>query len=149
MSGDSIVRVQLQQNEGFEFQIHFAEHLPALIADEPPPLGKGNGPTPAQLLIAGVANCLSDSLTFALGKYKQQAGPLRTEAEATIGRNEDNRLRILAIRVQLHRAVAASEVEHLDRILSQFEGFCTVSESVRQGIPVDIAVFDSTGAQLK
>lgn len=45
--------------------------------------------------------------------------------------------------------VPAAQLEHLDRALAQFEEFCTVTQSVRQGIPVDVSVFDSAGAQLK
>ena len=35
------------------------------------------------------------------------------------------------------------------RVLAQFESFCTVTESIRQGFPVTVQVFDSTGAALK
>ena len=43
----------------------------------------------------------------------------------------------------------AAELEHLDRVLAQFEEFCTVTQSVRQGIPVTVQVRDATGATLK
>jgi hypothetical protein len=33
--------------------------------------------------------------------------------------------------------------------LSQFEAFCTVTQSVDQAIPITVQVFDATGAQLK
>jgi hypothetical protein len=45
--------------------------------------------------------------------------------------------------------VPAAQLEHLDRVLSQFEAFCTVTQSVGQGIPITVQVFDATGAQLK
>jgi len=38
---------------------------------------------------------------------------------------------------------------HLERALGQFEEFCTVGQSVRQGIPVVVEVYDSEGARLK
>jgi hypothetical protein len=34
-------------------------------------------------------------------------------------------------------------------VLSQFEEFCTVSMSVRQGIAIDVRVSDTTGAVVK
>jgi hypothetical protein len=43
----------------------------------------------------------------------------------------------------------ATGLQHPDRALAQFEAFCTVGESVRQGIPVDVEVCDSAGARLK
>jgi hypothetical protein len=45
--------------------------------------------------------------------------------------------------------VAAASLEQVDRVLAQFEEFCTVTQSVRQGIPVTVEVFDGEGQQLK
>jgi organic hydroperoxide reductase OsmC/OhrA len=96
-----------------------------------------------------VGNCMSASLLFALRKFKQAPEPLRTEVEWTTGRNEANRLRIQRIGVRITLGVPAAGLQHLDRVLQQFEAYCTVGESVRQGIPVDVEVYDSTGARLK
>ena len=142
-------KVSLEQQEDFHFAVRFGEGVPLLHTDEHPPLGKGAGPTPDQLLAAAVGNCMSASLLFALRKFKQAPEPLRTEVELTTGRNEANRLRVQRIVVRITLGVAASSLQHLDRVLSQFEAFCTVGESVRQGIPVDVEVYDSAGARLK
>jgi hypothetical protein len=45
----------------------------------------------------------------------------------------------------LQLADAASALEHVDRALAQFEDFCIVTESVRQGIAVDVKVRDTSG----
>jgi uncharacterized OsmC-like protein len=121
-------RVTLEQQEDFHFAIRFGDGIPLLHSDEHPPLGKGAGPTPDQLLAAAVGNCMSASLLFALRKFKQAPEPIRTEVEATTGRNEANRLRILRIAVRLKLGVPAANLQHLDRVLSQFEQFCTVGE---------------------
>ena len=142
-------RVELEQQEDLHFAIRFGDAIPPLDADESPPLGKGAGPTPVQLLAAAVGNCLSDSLLFALRKFKQAPDPIRTEVEATVGRNAENRLRVQRIAVRLTLGVPAQSLQHLDRALAQFEGFCTVAESVRQGMAVDVEIYDSTGARLK
>jgi organic hydroperoxide reductase OsmC/OhrA len=141
--------VQLEQQEDFHFAIRFGGSIPLLHADEAPPLGKGAGPTPDQLLAAAVGNCLSDSLLFALRKFKQKPEPIRTAVEATVGRNAENRLRVQRIAVRIALGVPGASLQHLDRALAQFESFCTVAESVRQGVAVDVQVFDSTGARLK
>ncbi len=144
-----VPRVFLRQERDFRFAIEFAEDKPPFHGDEPPPLGAGAGPSPSQLLVAAVGNCLSDSLLFALRKFRQSPEPLRTEAEAVIDRNAQNRLRVQRIRVHIRLGVPRSQLEHLDRALAQFEEFCTVSQSVRQGIPVDVEVSDSLGERLK
>lgn len=142
-------KVSLEQQEDFHFAVRFGESVPLLHTDEHPPLGKGAGPSPDQMLAAAVGNCMSASLLFALRKFKQAPEPLRTEVELTTGRNEANRLRVQRIVVRIALGVPAASLQHLDRALSQFEAFCTVGESVRQGIPVDVEVHDSTGARLK
>ncbi len=146
---ESPPRVVLRQQQDFQFAIDFGGGLPPLIADEHPPLGQGQGPTPVQLLAAAVGNCLSDSLLFALRKFKQAPEPIRCELTAEIGRNAENRLRVLALDVGLKLGVPAAQLAHLDRVLEQFEAFCTVGASVAQGIPLRVTVHDSTGAQLK
>lgn len=142
-------RVLLRQQQDFQFEIDFGAEVPKLIGDEHPPLGQGRGPTPVQLLAAAVGNCLSDSLLFALRKFKQAPEPISCEVTAEIGRNAQNRLRVLGLDVVLTLGVPAAKLEHLDRVLGQFEDFCTVASSVSQGVPVRITVRDADGQQLK
>lgn len=142
-------RVVLLQQQDFQFAIDFGTGQPPLIGDEHPPLGRGQGPTPVQLLAAAVGNCLSDSLLFALRKFKQAPEPIRCEVTAEIGRNAENRLRVLGLDVVLTLGVPAAGLQHLDRVLEQFEAFCTVGASVAQGIPLNVSVFDASGQQLK
>jgi organic hydroperoxide reductase OsmC/OhrA len=102
-----------------------------------------------QLLAAAVGNCLSNSLLFALRKYKQAPEPLHARITAEVGRNKDNRVRVLGIQAELQLGVPAGSLEHLERVLASFEDYCTVTRSVAAGIPVTVRVCDSTGAQLK
>ena len=146
---ETLVNVTLTQKQDYQYDIRFGGEVPSLMGDEPPPLGAGRGPSPVQLLCAAVGNCLSDSLLFALRKFKQAPEPIRTEVTAEVGRNADGRMRVLNMTAALHLGVPAAQLEHLDRVLSQFEAFCTVTQSVGQGIPITVQVFDATGAQLK
>ncbi|MGE8355629.1 MAG: OsmC family peroxiredoxin, partial [Microvirgula sp.] len=66
-----------------------------------------------------------------------------------VGRNAEGRMRVLSIDVVLRLGKAAAEVEHLDRILGQFEPFCTVSQSISAGVPVHVSVRDGRDAVLK
>jgi hypothetical protein len=45
--------------------------------------------------------------------------------------------------------MAATQLENVERVLSQFEEFCTVSQSVGQGIPIHTRVLDVHGVVLK
>ena len=101
MADNSSETVHLVQHQDYQFTMQFGGSAPDWLADEPPPLGKGAGPSPVQLLAAAVGNCLSDSLLFALRKFKQQPEPIRCEVSAEVGRNAENRLRVLAMQVRL------------------------------------------------
>lgn len=146
---NSTESVQLLQRQDYQFEMNFGGAAPDWLADEPPPLGQGAGPSPVQLLAAAVGNCLSDSLLFALRKFKQAPEPLGCTVSAEVGRNTEGRLRVLAMQARLTLGVPAATLQHLDRVLAQFETFCTVTQSVGAGIPITVQVFDATGAQLK
>src|SRR3989338_6275001 len=90
-----VATANLKQEQDFRFAIHFSDGMPVLYGDEPPPLGKAAGPSPSQLLAAAVGNCLSDSLLFALRKFKQNPEPLHCTITAEVGRNAEKRLRVL------------------------------------------------------
>ena len=147
MSEQAIVTITRQS--GYQFLVDFGPHIATMLVDEPEPLGQGSGPAPNHMLLAAVANCLSASLVFALQKFKQDPGALKATATPEMGRNADKRLRIVGIHVKLELGRPAAELEHLDRVLAQFEDFCTVSMSVRQGMAIQVQVQDATGAVLK
>lgn len=146
---DTNESVRLLQRHDYQCEMDFGGAIPAILSDEPPPIGGGTGPSPVQLLCAAVANCLSNSLLFALRKFKQAPEPMRCEVVAELGRNAQGRQRVLGLQATLTLGVAATALQHLDRALAQFEDFCTVTQSVRAGIPVTVRVFDAAGTQLK
>ncbi len=148
MSGKTI-RVELSQRNDYRFDIAFGNDMPLLTSDEPAPLGTGLGPSPVQMLCAAVGNCLSDSLLFAFRKFKQVPEPIQCVVMAEVGRNDNNRLRVLHMTAQISMGVLAASLEQLNHVMEQFEEFCTVTQSVRQGIPITVEVFDSAGQQLK
>ena len=149
MSTTTPASVRLTQQRDFQFEVDFGAGMPPLLADEPAPMGAGLGPSPEQLLAAAVGNCLSASLLFSLRKYKQQPEPISAEVTVEIGRNADNRLRITTLRAVLTLGQPAAALQHLDRALASFEDFCTVTQSVRGSIDVEVQVHDASGARLK
>ena len=146
---ETSIHVQLQQKQDYQFDLHFGSEIPVVMADEPAPLGAGQGPSPVQLLAAAVGSCLSDSLLFALRKFKQAPEPIACDVHAEVGRNAEGRLRVLGIKAVLTLGVPAASLTHLDRVLGQFESYCTVTQSVGQGIAVSIEVVDALGVRLK
>ncbi|WP_064748331.1 OsmC family protein [Lysobacter antibioticus] len=144
MTGEHPIRVRLEQDEDYAFRVEFDEAgLDALLVDEQPPLGEGRGPNPARLLLTGIAHCLAASLLFSLRKYGNGPDKLRGEISATLIRNAQGRWRIPRISAELYLPDGNEQYLHLERILQQFEEFCIVTQSVRQGINVDVTVYDA------
>lgn len=150
MSDDQDIRVSLEHEGGYGFRVRFdLPDLPELHTDEAPPLGAGSGPNPSRLLMAAVGNCLAASLLFALRKFKNEPSGLRAEVSGKLMRNPDGRWRLPKLYAELHLPGQAPDYQQLDRILDQFEEFCIVTQSVRQGIDVDVTVRDGEGRVLR
>ena len=143
------VSVTVTRQDKYRFLVDFGAGLERAVADEPPPIGEGTGPSPPHFLAAAVANCLSASLVFAVAKFKGDPGAITTTATCQYGRNEHHRLRITGMSVAMTLGVAPDSLAHLDRALSEFEEFCTVSQSVRAGIPFTVTVKGADGHVLK
>ncbi len=145
MSEDaSSFTLHLEQLEGYEFRVRFDwPDVTDLKLDEPAPLGNAAGPNAARLIGAAVANCLASSLLFCMQKFRQTPGKIRAEVQGTLARNERGRLRIGRFDVTIRLADAVAEIGHFDRCALQFEDFCIVTESIRQGIPVGVRVVDA------
>ncbi|HSL72575.1 MAG TPA: OsmC family protein [Longimicrobiales bacterium] len=133
------VSVALQQD--YQLLVNFdGLDVEPVLVDEPLPLGEGSGPNPNRMLAAAVATCLSASLLFCLRKSRIEVTELHTRAEGELVRDQNGRLRIGRITVTLEPAVSAEDRARMDRCLGLFQDFCTVTESVRHGIEVDVAV---------
>jgi organic hydroperoxide reductase OsmC/OhrA len=141
--------VTLTREDKYRFLIDFGPGIAKTAADEPKPLGDGTGPNPEQLLAAAVGNCLCASFLFAANKFKGDPGRLSATAICETGRNEQNRLRVTGIKVTITLGAAPESLPNLDRALAQFEDFCTVSQSVRTGIPFTVSVKSPDGRVLK
>ncbi len=135
------VLTKLELIEGYKFNAVFdAEGVPNLVVDEMKPIGEGVGPNPSRLLSTAVGHCLSSSLLYCLGKAKVNVKKLETTIEAKVERNAEGYLRITGLDVQIRLEVNEEDKLRVPRCLSIFENYCTVTQSVRRGIEVQVKV---------
>jgi len=126
---------------GYEFAVDFEQPgVPHLIVDEHPPLGAGRGPNPTRMLATAVAHCLASSFLFCVRKARIDVKALSVRVEGTTVRNQRGRLRIGELKVRLAPEVRAEDRERIGRCLEVFEDFCIVTQSVRQGLNVQVDV---------
>jgi organic hydroperoxide reductase OsmC/OhrA len=137
----SVFVTHLNRVRDYQFKVKFdLPGIPELLVDESEPLGKNAGPNPSRLLSAAVGDCLSSSLVFCLSKGRIAVNDLKTSVETVVQRNEKGRWRIAALKVKLHPVIREEDVPRSKRCLELFEDFCVVTESVRNGIDVNVDV---------
>jgi organic hydroperoxide reductase OsmC/OhrA len=145
--GEERVAVDLSLRDGYAFAVDFGlDGVGPLLVDEPPPLGEGAGPSAARLLAAAVGNCMSASLLFCMRKARLEVEGLETHVEASLVRNAQGRTRIGTITVRLTPGVSADDLGRFARCTALFEDFCTVGQSVRQGVDVRVEVVPAAAA---
>jgi organic hydroperoxide reductase OsmC/OhrA len=134
------VTVELKKDYQFVARFDDVDGAPTLVCDEPAPLGDGRGPNAAAVLGAAVGNCLAASLAFCLRKARMEPVELTARVTTRVARNEQGRSRIAGIDVVLSPAFAAQDEGRQERCQQLFEDFCTVTASIRHGIPVSVSL---------
>lgn len=149
MSEEGRFTIELEQQEDYQMLVKFDWKKAAdLLCDEPPPLGETSGPNASRLLAAAAANCLSASLLYCLARDNPPANSLKTEATCTMVRNDKKRLRIGGMEVRLIASDELTGSKRFGRCKDLFEDFCTVSSSMREGIPIKVRVENQAGEVL-
>jgi|SRR5581483_3283859 len=144
MADEQAHHVTVRLMHDYEFRAEFSDvpGEPALVLDEPPPLGGGRGPNAAAVLGAAVGNCLAASLAFCVRRARIDLQDVTAKVTTHVARNEQGRYRISRIEVSLEPVVGGDRAR-FERCKELFEDFCTVTASVRRGIPVDVSLTDA------
>ena len=138
---DTGFEVQLTLQRDYQITADFGiPEAPDLALDEPRPLGEGAGPNAARVLAAAVGDCLSASYLFCMRRAHIEVQSLQTTVTGSFTRNAKGRVRIGELRVRLAPVLGPHAPERAARCLELFEDFCVVTQSVRDGIDVQVAV---------
>lgn len=133
--------IAIEQVRDYEFRVKFDKpHLAELVVDEPPPLGREAGPNPSRILAAAIGDCLAASLLFCARKARANIESLRAQVKTQIARNEQKRLRVARVEVTIEVQAPEADRDAVRRCLPLFEDFCTVTQSIRDGIDIEVKV---------
>ncbi len=146
---DGQFTISMEQLNDFEFKVKLDDGKEFLM-DEPEPIGSGNGPNPARLISASIGYCLSASLFFALQKARVDSKILKSTVTTQIGRNDKGRLRITGSKIIINANLDQDEssAKKISKSLELFEDFCIATQSIREGIDVDVEVIDQNGKKI-
>ncbi|MGM0404871.1 MAG: OsmC family protein [Thermoplasmatota archaeon] len=138
---NSSIKVEMENLEGYKFKAKFdKESMGEIITDETEEVGGDEeGPNPGRLLAAASLNCLMASLIFCLKKKRVDLKSLKGEIEGTVERI-DGRLRITHLDVHIFPGVREDDKHKLEKCVDIFEDYCIVTQSIRNGIDVDVKI---------
>lgn len=132
--------IELERTTGYQFEVRFdKEHYAPILMDEPAPLGDDAAPNAARYLAAAMGNCLSASLLFCATRSRVEVESLTAKVHMEIARNDKGRLRISKVAVRI-KPTGNFEGRAFERCREIFEDYCIVTQSVRQGIDVEVTV---------
>jgi uncharacterized OsmC-like protein len=135
------ITITMDQIRDYEFRVRFdKDHYPDLLMDESPPVGRDTAPNPSRLLAAATGNCLSASFLFSARKMRVDIQSLRTTVKVWYTRNEKGRLRIGKMQVAIAPKFDPADAAKIRRCRELFEDYCVVTQSIRTGIDVSVAV---------
>ena len=138
---EKIIETKLLLIKGYKFDVNFdVDYIPNLIADEPIPIGEGSGPNAPRLLAAAIGQCLSSSLIYCLKKARIPIRNIETTVKTNLFKNEKGLTRIRNIDIKIDLEVNEEDKTRLHRCLTIFEDYCTVTQSIRKGIQVNVKV---------
>lgn len=144
MSESAVTTLKLLQ--GYKFKAEFdVEGIPTVIVDELIPIGESAGPNPTRLLSVALGHCLSSSLLYCLQKARVKVKDLQTTIIANKEKNKEGFLRITSIDAKIQLSVNEEDKLRASRCLEIFENYCTVTQSVRQGIKVNVDITKTYG----
>ncbi len=134
-------QIDIERLEDFQFLVTFDEEsMGEVLSDEPEDFGgKAEGPSAGRLLGASVLNCLMASLTFCLNKKRVDIRSFKGSIIVTVDR-EDGRLRVTDMKATLHPEVDPDDHKKLQGCLKIFEEYCIVTQSIRNGVHVEVSV---------
>jgi uncharacterized OsmC-like protein len=136
--------ITLEWIDDLTFKLRFDNPIiPELFVDEThePDSPEVVGPDPSRLLLSAIMGCLNSSFAFCLKKARIPLKALSAKGILTIQRNEEGYLRVSQINIELMPEIEIeSGIPRMERCIETFHNYCTVTQSVRQGIPVNITI---------
>jgi organic hydroperoxide reductase OsmC/OhrA len=139
---DTESTTHLEQVKDYQFTVSFdKEALGKLTMDEPAPIGTEKGPNASRILASALGHCLSSSLLFCLQRSRIPLKHVTTSVHTTLARNDAGRWRIHNIKAEINaEPLNEQDRERMKQCLEMFEDFCIVTQSVRKGINIEVAV---------
>ena len=137
-------KISVEWLEDLTFKLDFLNPvLSELLIDETHDVESSEavGPDPSKLLLAAVMGCLNTSFAFCLKKAKIPLKGMKATGELTSLRNEEGFWRVSKIDIDVSPEIKIEKgIPRMEKCMEIFHDYCTITQSVRQGIPVNFTI---------
>jgi len=127
-------------------KIHFtatARHFKDIHVDEPKSFhGTDLGPSSIEYILIGIGGCLGSSFVYCLNRNNVDIENLEIIVDGTLKHiDREKHLRLIDIKVNLYFTTRNNESsEKIDLCIKKFKEHCVVTNSIMDGIPVQVKV---------
>ncbi|MBS7246684.1 MAG: OsmC family protein [Candidatus Jordarchaeales archaeon] len=129
--------VELNWIKNFLFEVT-VNGFPKFHMDELEPVGEDSAPNPADYLLVSVGGCVASSFIYSTLKHGIPLKKLQIKVRGKYTRKK-GMIRVGEVNVELQVDLAdESTAKNLESCLNVFRKYCIISESLREGIPINI-----------
>ncbi len=136
------MKISLQLSENMHF-IATSRHFKDIHVDEPETFqGTDLGPSSVEYILIGIGGCLGSTLTFCLRKNNVEINDLKIYIEGKLSHvGPKNHLRLIEVNAELVLSTNNTDFpEKVESCINTFKEHCVVSNSIIQGLPINVEV---------
>ena len=136
------MKVSISYSENIHFTAK-ARSFTGFHIDEPESFhGTDLGPSSTEYLLIGIGGCMGSSLAYCLQKRKIKIKDMEIIVDGKLKvEGPKNHLRLAKVNVELFLSLKkGNSSQNVDTCINNFLEYCVLTNSVIQGIPIDIKV---------
>jgi len=136
------MKVTLNYSEKQHF-IASARHFDEIHIDEPESFhGTDKGPSPVEFFLIGIGGCLGSTFAYCLQKQNIEIDALEVVVDGHL-KHAGPKLSLKLVNIEAELLISAKDDDNSEKIelcIKNFQDYCIVTNSITQGVPIDIKV---------
>jgi putative redox protein len=136
------MKVTLKYSENLHFTAS-ARHFDGIHLDEPESFhGTDIGPSPVEYFLIGIGGCLGSTFTYCLQKQEVEIDALEVVVDGQLKHVGPNMsLKLVNIEAEILFTAKDGKLSgKIEQCIKTFRDYCIVSNSITQGVPLDVKV---------
>ena len=136
------MKVSLKYSEKQHFTAS-ARHFNDIQVDEPEAFhGTDKGPSPVEFFLIGIGGCLGSTFAYCLQKQNVEIDTLEVVVDGQL-KHVGPKLSLKLVNIEAELLITARDTdssEKIEKCIKSFREYCIVTNSITQGVPLDVKV---------